>query len=78
LVVEVVSPGDTFSDVEQKAASWLEAGTKSVVVADPRASTLRIYRDAGSSEVLHVDDVFDAGDVVPGWTLSVRDALAFS
>ncbi len=78
LVVEVVSPSDSFSDVEQKAASWLGAGTKIVIVADPRATTLHVYREAGSVEILHVDDTFDAGDVVPGWTLSVRDAFGVS
>ena len=27
------------------------------------------------SESLHEDDVLELDDVVPGWTLSVRDAL---
>lgn len=78
LVVEVVSPSDAFSDVEQKAASWLVAGTRIVLVADPRTSTLRVYRGPDVIEVLHLDDTFDAGDVVPGWTLPVRDALGVS
>ncbi len=78
LVVEVVSPTDTFSEVEAKAASWLTAGTQIVVVADPSTSTLRAYRNSDTIDVLHADDVFDAGEVVPGWVLSVRDALMIS
>ena len=75
LVVEVVSPTDTFSDVESKAPDWLEAGCKIVIVAEPRTTTLHIYREANKIDVLQVDDVFDAGEVAGGWTLSVRDAF---
>lgn len=78
LVVEVVSPSDTFSEVELKAAAWLGAGTKTVIVADPRTSTLRVYRHSDAIEILHSGDTFDSGDVVPGWSLEVDDALGLS
>ncbi len=35
LAVEVRSPGDTGSEVAEKAASWLSAGTRVVWVVDP-------------------------------------------
>ncbi len=35
LVVEVVSPNDTSSDVEAKVEQWLGAGSLTVLVADP-------------------------------------------
>ena len=76
LVVEVVSPHDAFSQVESKAAAWLAAGTRIVLVADPGERGLRIYRHGEPVEILRPGDVFDAGDVVPGWTLAVSDALA--
>jgi Uma2 family endonuclease len=75
LAVEVVSPGDSFSEVEAKAANWLEAGTEMVIVADPRTQTMRIYRDADTIEVLHAADTLEADPIVPGWSLAVRDAL---
>ena len=75
LLVEVVSPSDTFSEVESKAASWIDAGTKIVIVADPRTRTLRVYRGSRSIEVLHEGDTLDAGNVVPNWSLAVSDAL---
>jgi len=36
LVGEVVSPRDSFSDVEEKVLAWLTAGTRLVIVVDPK------------------------------------------
>ena len=36
LAVEVVSPHDTFSAVEEKTLAWLAAGAQAVWVVDPR------------------------------------------
>src|SRR5215210_8720215 len=36
LAIEVVSPGDGYTDVEEKVFAWLDAGTKMVVVINPR------------------------------------------
>ncbi len=73
LAVEVISPGDTFEEVEDKVESWLEAGCRMVVVANPRNRTLKVYRSPKDLTVLTVDDTFDAGDVVPGFQLPVRE-----
>jgi Uma2 family endonuclease len=72
LAVEVVSPGDSFSAVNAKAVAWLEAGTRLVIVADPAAETVSVYR---SGEVLtrRGEETVDAGDVVPGWAPAARD-----
>ena len=73
LVVEVVSPNDTSTDVEAKAEQWLEAGTKIVLVADPRIQTLRVYRNKAQIEVLHSGEEFSSDDVCGDWKISVND-----
>ena len=75
LVVEVVSPNDSFSDVEAKARQWLEAGTRIVLVADPANSKLRVYRNQGEIRVLSEGDTFSAGEVCGEWQLTVNDAF---
>ena len=40
LAVEVVSPSDTFTEVEEKVGEWLEAGTALVWVVNPRRRTV--------------------------------------
>src|SRR5215471_8550617 len=43
LAVEVVSPGDTYTEVEEKAMEWLEAGSQIVLALDPRKRTITVY-----------------------------------
>jgi Uma2 family endonuclease len=75
LVVEVVSPSDSSSDVEAKAEQWLNAGTQVVVVADPANLTLRIYENVGHIRVLRSGDTYSSGRVCGNWELSVNDAF---
>src|SRR5215208_5068673 len=44
LAVEVVSPGDTYSEVNEKVEDWLGAGTRAVWVVDPRRRVVTVYR----------------------------------
>jgi Uma2 family endonuclease len=44
LAVEVVSPGDTHSEVEEKSIGWLRAGCLLVLTLNPRNRTVTAYR----------------------------------
>lgn len=72
LAVEVVSPGDSFSEVEEKVFDWLDAGCRMVVVVNPRKRTTTVFRSRSEIVVLTESDELDGGDVVPGWRLPVR------
>lgn len=76
LAVEVISPGDTYSEVEEKAMAWLAAGTRMVLVVDPRRRTVTRYRSFGDITILTEADIIDGEDVVPGWTIRVADLFA--
>ncbi len=73
LVAEVVSPGDTYAEVEDKIADWLDAGTRLVVVVNPSTQTVALYQSRSDIRILTADDVLDGGEVVPNWTMPVRD-----
>jgi Uma2 family endonuclease len=73
LAVEVVSPGDSYSEVEEKALTWLEAGCLMVIVADPMKRTLTVYRSLTDIVILTEQDVLKGGDVVPGWEMPVKE-----
>ena len=75
LVVEVVSPNDSSSDIEGKAHQWLSAGTQIVLVADPKNETLRAYRSKSEIQVLHSGETFESGDVCKNWQLSVNEVF---
>ena len=73
LTVEVESPGDTYTDVQEKVFDWLEAGARMVVVVMPRRRTVTVYRSLTDIVMLTENDSLDGGDVVPGWNVPVRD-----
>lgn len=73
LLAEVVSPGDTFSDVEEKVLCWLNAGTKVVWVVDPRQRHVTVYRSPSDITVIDSDSSLEAADLLPGWSIRVGD-----
>jgi Uma2 family endonuclease len=76
LAVEVVSPEDVYTEVEEKVLEWLEAGTRMVVVVNPRKRAVTVYRSLSDIVVLTNHDILDGGDVVPGWKLPLSDLFA--
>jgi Uma2 family endonuclease len=75
LAVEVVSPNDTFSEVEEKVADWLAAGTRMVVVLNPRNRTASVYQGATVARLGEADALY-GHDVVPGWSVALKDIFA--
>jgi len=72
LAIEVISPNDSFSTVEEKAFSWLDAGTRLVMLVNPAHETVHVYRAANDIAVLGKGDIFSASDVVAGWQMPVE------
>lgn len=76
LVVEVISPSDAYTEVEEKVFEWLGAGARMVVVVNPRKRAVTVYRSLTDIRILTEDDTLDGGDVVPGWTMAVKEIFA--
>ncbi|HEX8721910.1 MAG TPA: Uma2 family endonuclease [Pyrinomonadaceae bacterium] len=73
LVVEVVSPGDTYSEVQEKVEDWLGAGVSAVWVVDPRRRAVLVYRSLTDVTRLAEGDELDGGEVVPGFRCRVSE-----
>jgi Uma2 family endonuclease len=73
LAVEVLSPGDTYSEVEEKVEQWLDAGARTVWVIDPRRRSVSIFRPMTDVTRLSESDELDGGDVVPGFRCKVSE-----
>lgn len=69
LAIEVLSPSDRPGRSMEKCQQWLDAGTKAVVVVDPRQRTIFVNRTTGSPVARSGDDNLEVPDIVPGWTL---------
>lgn len=73
LVVEIISPSDIYTEVEEKVFDWLEAGAKMVVVVNPRKHVVTVYRSLTDIVVLTENDTLEGGEVVIGWSIAIRD-----
>ncbi|HEX6293438.1 MAG TPA: Uma2 family endonuclease [Herpetosiphonaceae bacterium] len=76
LAVEVISPHDLYTEVEEKVIEFLNAGTGMMLVVNPRKHTVTVYRAMADISILTEDDTIEGEDVVPGWSLPVRDVFA--
>lgn len=67
---EVVSPNDSYTEVDEKTVEWLRAGVRVVVIVDPRTRNISVHRAGGA---VSVTDVLEIEEVVPGWTMSLAE-----
>lgn len=73
LAVEVISPNDLYTEVDEKIGEWLEHGTQMLFVVNPRRKTVSVHRPGQPVHALGVGDVLSGEDVVPGWSRPVRE-----
>lgn len=73
LAVEVVSPGDSAEEVEEKILDYLEAGVRLLWIINPRTRTVAVYRSLTDIRVLTLEDNLEGYDVLPGFTVPVRE-----
>ena len=73
LAVEIVSPGDTVSEVEEKVSEWLDGGARMVWVVSPKLHTVTVYRSLVDIVTLTEKDELNGGDVVPGFQIQVAE-----
>ncbi|MGH2460488.1 MAG: Uma2 family endonuclease [Chloroflexota bacterium] len=73
LVVEIISPGESAIDVQEKIALWIEGGAAVVWTLNPRRRSVTIWRTSGASPERRGDDEIDAEPVLPGFRCRARD-----
>ena len=72
LAVEVLSPGDRRGRVEHKLSLWLELGTRSVWLVNPRRRTVEVCKANGDRTLFHeTDEIVD--DTFPGFRVKVSE-----
>lgn len=78
IAVEIVSPNDTATDVQEKVQEYLDAGSLRVWVVDPARASITVHYPNGTSRTLRGDDVLSGEDVLPGFSLRVADLFSRS
>jgi Uma2 family endonuclease len=75
VAVEVISPSDRYTDVEDKVVEWLEAGSRMVIVVNPRQRSVTVYHSRTDVVRLTEEDTLEGGEVIPGWQLPIREVF---
>jgi Uma2 family endonuclease len=73
LVAEVVSPYDRVAEVNGTVPQWLDAGIRLVWIVDPETRVVVAHEPEGVAHLLREDDALDGGDVLPGFSLPLRE-----
>jgi len=74
IVVEVVSPSDSYSEVNRKVQVYLDDGVKIIWVVDPKNKTVKEYTPQNTDGTTkRNDDMLSGADVAEGFELTVSE-----
>lgn len=71
LAVEVVSPGNTRREIEEKIEEYLAAGVRAVWIINPKRRTVTVHRANAEPVTLAESDILNGEDVVPGFQYTI-------
>lgn len=75
LAIEIVSPGDTYTDIEDKVAEYLANGVQAVWVVNPRNKSIKVSRLNKPDVRFRVGETL-ADELLPGFTLELSTLFA--
>jgi Uma2 family endonuclease len=76
LAVEVLSEGNTKGEMRLKLKEYFLAGTRLVWFVDPETRTAQVFTSPEAPVTLTEHDTLDGGDVLPGFTLPLKELFA--
>jgi Uma2 family endonuclease len=76
LAAEVLSPGNTIDEIEEKIAFYFAAGSRAVWVFNPKKRAVAVYGSPFDVRLLGEQDTIDGGGVLPGFALDLSKLFA--
>lgn len=73
LAVEVVSPNESATELEEKLEDYRKLEVPMLWVAYPNTRTVVAHTADGLARILRGDDILRGGDVLPGFECPIRD-----
>jgi Uma2 family endonuclease len=72
LAVEVVSPNDSYGELEEKVDEYVAKGVSLIWLIDPQRRRVRVYQN-GQEIRLGENDTLTGGDLLPGLEIKLAD-----
>ena len=76
LVVEVLSPDDSWSGMMEKLEEYFTIGVKLIWIADPRRRVIDVYSSLTETTHLTLEDTLTGGDILPDFSVPVVEIFA--
>jgi Uma2 family endonuclease len=76
LCVEVLSPGNTRSEMRRKRNEYFASGCQLLWVFDRKRRTCEVVTNETESVEIGIDGTLDGGTVLPGFQVSMRELFA--
>jgi len=73
VAVEVKSPDDTYNEMRDKAKYYLTNGSRMVILVFPEKRFVEVHAPNVDVEILFEHETISGREVLPGFTLAVRD-----
>ncbi len=73
LVVEIMSPSNTWSEVHEKLAEYFAIGVNIVWVVDPQLQQIHVFRALDDVSLLTKEDTLTGEGVLPGFALPLTE-----
>lgn len=73
LAIEVVSPGNSATEMNEKTVLYFQAGSRQVWIVYPKSRTIHFYTAANKVAILGSEDTLDADPVLPGFKLPLHE-----
>lgn len=76
LIVEVMSPHDAWSDVQEKLAEYFAIDVRVVWVVDPKLKQIHSYEAVDAVHVFKTDDELTCEALLPGFVMPLAELFA--
>lgn len=78
VIAEVKSPDDHYDEMREKAHFYIANGARLVWLFFPGPKIVEVYRLNEPSDILTINDSLDGFDVLPGFSVPIREILTES
>ena len=75
LVVEVLSPGNSGFEVDDKLEEYLGADIPLVWIVNPERRTIRVYRNDGTTHLFRDKEIIENEPLLPGFRLVMTEVF---
>jgi Uma2 family endonuclease len=71
LVVEVMSPDDSWAEINDKIEEYFEIGVQLIWIVNPKRKRVHVYTTFTHLEIFNVGDTLTGGEILPQFELPV-------